>query len=155
MVWKLKTGAIYGCIFSHSQLGFYSFLKKKCFPFNLFVSVLNQLTLITEMESLCVFSCVVKEIKTPRFSVTMLSSEQPRSLNPLANLNNDLQWSETCTVNQPAFLATITEPRHMGLSKTPTNDKQKPWLFENKGTLIAGLVTPAISSQSSVQIILS
>lgn len=72
MVWKLKTGAIYGCIFSHSQVGLYSFFKKKkCFPFNLFVSVLNQLTLITEMESLC----VVKEIKTPCFSVTMPSSE--------------------------------------------------------------------------------
>ncbi|XDV29405.1 hypothetical protein PO909_032539 [Leuciscus waleckii] len=97
------------------------------------------------------------EIKTLSFNVTMpnVSPEQPRSLNPPANLNNDLQWSEICTVNQPAFLDTITEPSHMGLSITPTHTKQKPQLFEDKGTLIAGLVTPAISSLSSVQIILS
>lgn len=84
-----------------------------------------------------------------------VSPEKPRRLNPPANSNNDLQWSEICTVNQPEFLDTITEPSHMGLSKTPTQSKQKPQLFEDKGTLIAGLVTPAISSLSSVQIILS
>jgi len=106
------------------------------------------------MESHCV---CFKEIKTLSFNVTMpdVSPEQSRSQNPQANLNNDLQWSEICTVNQPAFLDTITEPIHMGLSKTPTHTKQKPRLFEDKGTLIAGLVTPAISSLSSVQIILS